>query len=502
MQVFRFVAAFVMAFSAMSAQAVSTGIPITPDNVVFISGDSRIDTYLNSIANQQITVSSYVHDSTKNYQAWYGQVKANAIIGVAAGTNLLIIKRSAGGSAMGIYPLIRSTRIEVPNWSDALATADATLGEYTVGVTTAAAGLIPDIGASELEPRIFSGLNLEAGYTMLTGIEISTITASSWTLLAEGIVATNAVPANAKLSTTYLREALDGHVQDWSKIDGSADPIVVCRQIEGSGSQASYNAYFMGTPCTASYNGYGLVNPAITTDSLGYTGIGTGTVADPILIDPSGYAVFEGNSANEVRMCLQAAQLGVDTPPLKGRNGLQYKLQFSLVGVPSKAIGVLSLDSYTKHRASGAARAVDGTGYSSSTNDPNGEWSFRTLHGSGTFDVTTQTSFDSATGIVPSRDNILNGDYDFVYEPSLQYRTADFSGTLNATQTLKKGFFKSLLSLLGNPASLVVGSTNNPAPLAYGALSSLYTKGVTSPSNLVADYIRQGNTCSPPHVFQ
>jgi hypothetical protein len=309
MKVTKIALACSMAFAAMSAQAVSTGIPAAPANVVFISGASGVDTYLGNAAASFINVTSYVHDTSNNYRGWYGTTKA-ALGTLPAGSNLLIIKRSAGGSAMGVIPLAKSSVIEVPDWSNAAATADATAGQFTVPVSTAAAGLVADIGVSDVEPKMFTGINTEFGYTALTSAEQATLTVKSWSQLAEGIVATRAVPDTAMLTNNFYREALDGHYQDWSTIDGTTDPIIVCRRVEGSGTQAAYNSYFNSFPNTAAYNGYALVSPKITTDSLGYGVAGTGTQADPIQIDPNAYTVFEGSGSGDVRKCLQGAQLG------------------------------------------------------------------------------------------------------------------------------------------------------------------------------------------------
>ncbi len=488
-----------MAFAALSVQAASTGIPAAPANVVFVSGASGVDSYLGAVASNLINVTSYVHDSSNNYRAWYGTTKA--VIGtLPAASSLLIIKRSAGGSAMGVGPLAKSAKIEVPDWANVAATADATAGQFTVPVTTAANGLVPDIGVSDVEPKMFTGINSEFGFTSLTTAEQATLTAKGWAQLAEGIVVTKAVADTTVLSNNFIREALDGHYQDWSAADGSADSMVICRRIEGSGTQAAFNSYFSGFPNTQTYNGYGAVLPSITTDSFGYDGAHAGTTLDPMIIDASlGFTVFEGSGSGDVRKCLQAAQNAADVV-LTGRNGLKYNLKFSTVGVPSKAIGILSLDSYTSastaaSRAAAVPVNVDGKGYATSNADTNGDWNFRFLNGNGTYDVKGQVvTSATSSGTAPSRVNILNSTYDFTVEPTLQYRTA--------TTGWKVNFYNTMQTLLGNPADMVIGSANNGAPLAYAALPTLYTKSAVAPLNLVSDLTRQGNTTAPLHVKQ
>ena len=521
-----------MALAAFSAQAIDTGIPNPPDHVIFISGASGVDGYMGAAASSFLDATDptyrYVHTGlTTDDKAWYGKTLTtlswaaagtNSAGSLPAGSNLLIIKRSTGGSAMGVIPLGRSTTIEVPDWSNG--TSSVSASEYIVPLTTASAGLIPDIGVSDVEPAMFTGINTENGYTALTSIEKGTLTSASWSQLAEGIAVTRAVAENTVLSDNFIRGALTKSTgyTSWKKADGTTDPVIVCRRIEGSGTQAAFNSYFTGFPNTSTYNGYAKVTPAKTTDSLGYDGSHAGTTADPMIVDPSaGYTVFEGDGSGEARKCLQAAQNKNDIT-LKGKNGLQYRLRFDLLTNPGKAIGVVSLDSYTSISTAAPHNTTvpDGKGYALSVSDTNGEWTFRNLHGAGVYDVKNQTptchtdstSWSNAacstdTGIAPSRANILNSSYDFIVEPAMQYRTAN-AGSLTSA------FFTSLKTVLGNPADLMVGSTKNTAYYAYAALPGIgYTKSATAYTGssvtalqLVADLTRQGNTTAPLHVYK
>ena len=512
-----------MALAAMSSQAASTGIPNPVDNVVFISGASGIDGYMKKAAPSFLDTTSasyrYVHTgATTDDLSWYGPTKV-AIGTFPIGTNLLIIKRSKGSSAMGVVPLARSQKVQIPDvWSSSATSVSAT--EYTVPLVSAdSLGLVPDIGVSDVEPKMFTGINAENGYSPLTAAEQGTLTSAAWAQLAEGIVATRAVPETAVLSDAWIRGALSNAAgyADWKKVTGVADDVIICRRIEGSGTQAAYNSYFNGFPNTQAYAGYLKTLPAITTDSQGYDGNHAGTSADPILIDPTGgYTVFEGDGSGEVRKCLQAAQLQQDVM-LLGRNGLQYKLQFSYLAAPGKAIGTLSLDSYTKvttnHPAS--ATAVDGNGYAISTADTNGEWTFRNLHGAGTYDVKNKTATCSTSptsgcstdsGIAPSRANLLNSSYDFTVEPTIQMRSS-------GNRSIVTSFYNVVKPVLMSPADMMEGSAKNSTPLAYVALpgstalggvgitksATPYTGSAVTSDQLIADMTRQGNTTALLH---
>jgi len=523
-----------MACAAMSAHALDTGIPASPANIIYISGASGVDTYVSNIAKSFLLTGEgsyrHVYNSTSGDNAWYGKT-SQAFSGVASGQQLLIIKRSAGGSAYGVIPLALGSKIDTINWSDSNATYTTSTStvDFNVGLKTGSAGLVPDMGLSDVEPNMFVGINTENGFTALTVAQQANLTTASWGQLAEGIVVTRAVPETAKLTDNWIRGALTNSAgyTDWSKADGSAkfanggDPVVVCRRIEGSGTQAAYNSYFSGFPNTSAFNGYSKVTPAVTSASIGKAfGNHAGTSADPLPIDPSaGYTVFEGDGSGEVRKCLQAAQMGIDVT-LKGRAGLYYKLQFSNWGGPMKAIGILSMDSYTKATKSSAhvTTAADGNGYAKSVSDTNGEWTFRNLHGAGVYDVAGQTPTCSVTastwtntacstdfGIAPSRANILNSSYDFTVEPTMQYRTNSSAFVVD--------FFNKFIYKLGNPADMNSNNSvsSNSTPFAYAAIPGLgYTKSATAYTNaasetdaqLISDLTRQGVTSAPLHVYR
>ena len=507
MKVTKIALATTMALAAMSAQAASTGIPATPANIVFIAGASGIDGYMGAAATSLINVTARV--SSPNSIAWYGTTKADWGT-LASGSEILLIKRSAGGSAVGVMPLGAQTKTNVPVWTDGTSVNSTS---WTTTDTTDVNGLIPDIGVSDVEPAMFKGWNLEFGYTPLTSTQAAGLTSNSWAVLAEGIVATKAVADSTVLSNNFIREALSGHYQDWSAADGSADPMIICRRIQGSGTQAAYNSYFQGFPGTSAFNGYANSTAATTLDSFGYNDSASGlgnksgsSAVNAIGIDPSaGFTVFEADGSGDVRKCLQAAQLHLDVA-LKGRDTKYYNLKFSNLTTASKAIGVLSLDSYTKTSTS-TTRTVDGNGVASSNVDNTGEYTFRLLNGNGTYDVKNQAvttvSPTVSTGVAPSRANILTGAYDFVVEPTMQYKTSAVKAFISAPTTPTTGFYSRLITVLGNPVDMETNSTNNTTPLAYAALPTLYTKTNDSASTrLVVDLTHQGNTTAPLHVKQ
>ncbi|OQW68940.1 MAG: hypothetical protein BVN34_05300 [Proteobacteria bacterium ST_bin12] len=494
-----------LAFAALSAQAAGPTIP-AGTRVIFLSGASAPDNFLADIAGSLLTnvVAIRSADTAINHRAFLGQAAAG-IPGVPVGTNILFIKRSAGGSVFGVDPVARAARIQTLDfnncttlttgnfaWQCGLRGIDPGIAGHATASNT---GLVPDFGVSDVEPALFrQPYNTENGQPQLSPAELATLTNRPVNQIMMGIVATNAVAASTHISRSQYGGMLAGLIQDWSQIDGSTDPVVVCRRVDGSGTQSSYNWFFTGFPCNNASNGFSATVPATAGDSFGFVG-GAGTVANPIVIDPSaGFTVIENSGSGDVRNCLTAAQNGTDFN-VRGSNNLNYRVLFSNVGGPSKAIGVLSLDSYV----------TAGTG-------ANG-YTFRHLDGAGTYTYTggtdgsgTQASSAGATGIAPSKANLVNGLYDFVVELSIQARNAAVTNVNGdvvpalSTDAVKTGFFNEFVRRAGSTRYTGNdGGTFVTVPNAFATLPQVASYA-TRPA-LVSKFSRGGNTCAPLIAF-
>lgn len=493
-----------LAFAALSAQAAGPTIP-AGTRVIFLSGASAPDNFLADIAGSLLTnvVAIRSADTAINHRAFLGQAAAG-IPGVPVGTNILFIKRSAGGSVFGVDPVARAARVQTLDfnncvvstapwaWSCGLRGIDPGIAGHETASNT---GLVPDFGVSDVEPALFrQPFNTENGQPQLTTAELGRLSNRPVNQIMMGIVATNAVAATTHISRSQYGGMLAGLIQDWSQIDGSSDPVVVCRRVDGSGTQSAYNWFFTGFPCNAASNGFAATPPATAGSSFGFIG-GTGTVADPIVIDPSaGFTVVENSGSGDVRNCLTAAQNGT-VFNVRGSNNLNYRILFNNVGGPSKAIGVLSLDSYV----------TAGTG-------ANG-YTFRHLDGAGTYTYTgptngtgTQASSVGATGIAPSKANLVNGLYDFVVELSIQARNATVTNVNGdvvpalATDAVKTGFFNEFVRRAGSTRYTGNdGGTFVSVPNAFATLPQVASYA-TRPA-LVSKFSRAGNTCAPLIAF-
>lgn len=510
-----------LAVATMSAQAALT-LPATL-TTVFLAGASGPDTFLNEVANSMLTGVVAMKDSTNNYRGYLG--KANGIPGITNGTNILFLKRSAGGSAFGVNSLAKAERLTVLDVatcaSAGAASGTGTLADPYVCPTKgndnqadlANNGRVPDLGVSDVEPALFKAPhNAELGAASLTAAQVAKLTVKPVNLLMQGMVATDAVPDSTYLSRAQYAAMLTNKVNTWDQIDPAlSGNVTVCRRTPGSGTQAASNWFFTGFPCTNAVKGdqkapvvgvnasaglnnavYGAANASTATANID-TAPGDGSGANkgnPIWINPvDGYTVMENSGSGDVRNCLKAAQAGTDHFAL-GHDNKWYGVAFSKVGGATKAIGVLGLDSLGKESG----------------------WHFRMMDGAGKVTpvltgavVTDVTPSAGATGIAPTKANLLAGKYDFAVELTMQRRnvsvTNAFGDVVAAPSAQKISFMNELVKRLGDPAYTggKGGNTTNTVAAAYATLPSIGS--VSTDPAFVSAYTHEGNTCSPLHHY-
>lgn len=488
-------------FAASSQAAV---LDTTGYTKVMLAGASAPDNFLKDLATDMLAYTDEI--TATNYRAFRGTVKAG-VPGVAAGTKLLFIKRSKGGSVFGVDPVARAQRIETLDFDNCTQTGGsgttADPAKWTCGLKgsdpgapnyahASNAGEVPDFGVSDVEPKMFQQpLNTENNAPQLTSAELGNFASfKPVNQLMMGIVTTAAVPETLHIGRSQYGQMLSNRIQDWTQIDDTLTgntQVVVCRRVPGSGTQTSYNWFFNNFPCSQGI----AVPPAVVTDSFGY-GSGSGTEADPIVIDPTqGYTVVENSSSGDVRNCLANAQDHKDHK-VKGAFDKWYLVKFSNSTEPFRAIGVLSLDSYSSSVLTG------------------GKAYFRPLDGWGKFDAAAQScaSAGGCSGALPSKANLAQGRYDFVVELSMQYRgrsvTNVHGDVVAALAGTKKSFVDEFIKRAGKPEFL--RSPINSVPNAYAALPEQPSLGVGfDPSlyaaNEVSYYSREGNTCKPLRRF-
>ncbi|GAO34727.1 hypothetical protein SCT_0107 [Sulfuricella sp. T08] len=490
---------------------------------VYMSGASAPDNFLNAIATSMFDAGyiTYSDDGAlpgAGFTAFLGYTNAAFTSGannMPIHTKVLLIKRSKGGSVWGVNPLARSEAIATLNVGGVVGDLShpgpctaATGSQYkcpvigldpAVGVTPTGNEMVPDFGISDVAPFMFkSPMNVEAGATQLSVSEAGYLSTFPVQAVGMGVVTTAEIPDTAYISQADYAAMLSGNIKDWSKLNlapagatasGATEPhpVVVCRRVPGSGTQASYNWAFNNFPCTgnsATSGVDGVTTPKRMSDSTSYgniyLGLGDGSsAADAIGVDvTAGYTVIENSGSGDVRKCLNAAQNG-GVYSFKDENNLYHYVDFGAGHYG--AIGVLSLDSQAK-TSTDLAKGEGAETY----------WFFRPVDGAGVFHNATQTCTSgavAATGVCPSKQNLLKGRYAFAVESTSQYRNAA-SG--NALDTTKKPFVDELIKRAG--ATAYQKNWTTALPLVTNGLTPTFDVA-HDVSNNVAVGSHKGNMC-------
>lgn len=467
---------------------------------VYLSGASAPQSFLGTLAAQMFEpgfITYYDNNGTTGdftddgrlYRAYFGQVKNDASIPPAfaalKGKTVRLLDRAKGGSVWGVNPVARAEAVATLKMDAASCVLNAgiyrcaeagldpgTAADPTNPLSNASFNKVPDAGVSDVAPNMFKGpYNVEFGFAELSSGEAAKLSSFPVNTLMMGLAVTNTVPATTHLSRAAYGAMLSGLVQDWTQVKSSLAPaagpqVVVCRRVPGSGTQSSYNWFFNNFPCTKeSIAGSGDTPPARMSDSASGIVGGSGTAADPFVIDPAaGYTVIENSASGNVRDCLQKASTG-GVHTFRDEEGKFYRVDFGAGGYG--AVGVLSLDSLG--RESG--------------------WSFRNMDGAGDYKLVSGSPVVTGTGVAPSKANLIEGNYDFAAELSMQYRNAAVNGVPALSGPAK--LFMDLFIQRGGHPDFNTSAWTAALPVSYDP--------ATSPN--VSKATRGGNMCKPLQRF-
>jgi hypothetical protein len=334
---------------------------------------------------------------------------------------------------------------------------------------------VPDLGISDVDPRQFRTVNLDAvnpdggtflpvtstaKLTILTGATLSFGTPVSLPLyralqkaqvasgaLASGCVGSETEACMPSLSRELVASIFAGKIKTWDKIqvvdaggaiigkltdyaDAGVDPqrlVRICRRVVGSGTQAVINGKFLNAPCSAQ-----AISPLATASSSG-----------PVAILNSG--------SGDVRNCLNDYAAGTNA---FGKNDTEDSIPGSVVGW---AIGTLSTES-------GGCGAEGCTTYPTGVN-------FR---------------FIKIDGVSPKLENLYSGKYPIMGEVTYQYLKVAADSSLLPTANEKV-----LINVLAKNASdpTRLGTNNIPFifPWGRGGFIATPSSGATVPSPYVFD---------------
>lgn len=368
--------------------------------VVFISGASAVQGGLGQIAQTLFTGTNYYFTGTSasDYRAYAGKL-AVAAGGWPAGSNVIIINRAKGGSVQGVNPVARAESIESLNVSTAgCATgAGTSASPFVCGLNTR----VPDAGVSDVAPALFdeaANTEGEPAQPELNDAELASLTATPLYGLAFGVPVTKNLPL-FHLNKSALSAIMTGNVGTWNAVDASLpeSDIIVCRRVNGSGTQAVANLYYGNYPCG---NLSSALNLPADRDASG----AWDPVARTFTVEGNtgGLVVIENSTSGDVRACLNAAVNAKNSADASGyvsyvtkdRAGANVTVKFK-TGVDHHAVGVLSMDSLSSSTAAG-------------------NWQFRSLDGAGTYtqEGSSATPVATGTGRFPTKASYIDGTWD------------------------------------------------------------------------------------------
>lgn len=451
--------------------------PPTAPRVFFLAGASAVQGGLTAIESSLFTAGSFrlANSSSKDYEAIAGTLAAGT--GPWAGKTAIFIYRVKGGSIHGVNSVVLSTPIETLvvksgncGSSGAGTSSDPYICDKSDG-TAAKPHLVPDAGVSDVHPKFFQNPYNTEGETPADALTPDQLLAAFGTKGIKPLFTLPFAPAVTNNVTVALNRAavasiMTGNVGKWNQVDSSlpADDIVICRRVQGSGTQAVFNNYFGGYPCDVNSNAPAARDAGGGWDGVNYTITGS----------DGGLVVIENSTSGDVRNCLKAAANPAGaTYNTSDRDGNPISVTFLPKTGGHKAIGTLSMDSV------GSSNASNG-------------WSFRSLDGSGTVDCTgtcpaTTAPTTSGTGKFPLQASVMDGTWDLqgVVSYNVPLRTSVASNP-------KGGIASRLGALAQDPAVLATVNNFKWVAAALPAPFTTFTgAGVTR-----ATYLG-GDQCAP-----
>ena len=314
-----------VSLAGFSQGAFALAPSVTPDIEIYMSGATAQDKALKNIFDTNLcsaaTLHVYKSTNLTDHAAYFCTILANTVSGITVNKNVLFHKRSAGGSAQGVNPLIDGVAIahmEVSTIS--CDTALPKLGtEASPYICTTLVNKLSDAGISDVEPTLFKGPNKpsnagavsaaasEAALTvvpaaaLLFGVPV-TDNLYAALQLAQGLRTGSACNTASteytdacmpSLSKTQVAELISGQIKKWSEFkvggvalttlvgsttylakDGTTSKAILptdtkvhyCKRVDGSGTGAQQYAVFLNNPCSTAgldpdWAGNGIAGP-------------------------------------------------------------------------------------------------------------------------------------------------------------------------------------------------------------------------------------------------
>jgi hypothetical protein len=322
---------------------------------------------------------------------------------IAAGTTLVLYKNSVSGSGSGVNPVADKTTIPFLNlasltqaqyttpgtctYSTTASTVDfADFQSYDCGTNAGVTNIAPDAGISDVEPALLgwvSGVNgaidTFAGPQVIFGVPVSknfrdALQTAQSSNLGGACVGSDSEACMPSLTFGQISSIYSGAMVTVNRLSDDAGVVIpnpagssafeVCRRKNGSGTLASYRAYFLNEGCAKGVKGM----VAGSDGDLSYAALPAGRIA-------------EYGGTDRVIGCLNASH-----------------------AVSKYAIGMASMENKP-----GSAYA--NTGRAAPFDNDTGNWGWVKIN-----------------GYAPTLLNVAQSRYSFLYEATYQHRKAGNPG--------------------------------------------------------------------------
>jgi hypothetical protein len=460
------VSAALFVSGANAAITVVGGKPvITPADTyeIYLSGASASRVFIEQLltsavvpaasrlCNPATTIYKYKDGGSGGDQNAYlcvGNTANPALAPLLAGAkkNLLIYKRSLGGSALGVNPIITDSAITFLKVDNAANCSTPVVGgglstltcTFTDGNPALSQLKKPDFGISDVDPIQFQGVNTPAGFLPVTAADLAKLNVKSAAAQVFGVVVNTKLrealqqaqfpatstcnPTNAghtvavresatcqpSLDSAQIASIFTGKLSAWSQLKlGAAGDLFasttaagikppnarihICSRTNGSGTKAQFGDKFLNYPCAGSVATPPKPDTGITPEATNVT------------------QVHQLGSGGQLSECLSELDGGVNT------------------------IGTAFNNTYGIRWAIGIQGAENNANLSSA---------YR---------------FVKVDGVAPTLANVVNGKYKDWVELTFQ------TNKLHVFDANEAAIVNEVVKQAGNPA--VMGATNNPAAL-------------------------------------
>jgi hypothetical protein len=462
---------------------------------------------------------------------WGVSCKTTAALGnLPAGTDLAFFKTDAGGSATGVFPIALGTPRAFVNPA-ACTTAS---GQILTNCATDNTNLVvPMLGTSDLEPKMFQGINVpndprdpdvingvfptngldEAQLGTLTskpifqtvfGIAVNPALYNAM-FAAQGLgsvvksVTGTAPSQTATLCTTadfnepkcvpsigyaQARSYFAGNESNWRLLVGAADAklntqVNVCRRAPGSGTQATANLVLMGFPCNSS--------------PLSVADFNASSAIAPLPAGPQG---LDGISATV------AFQGDTQPSPAKwSANDFSIYLFDNVTAAAGQTFvfegaGTGDVTHCLSRAEVAGAYAI---GHVSKENAPN-TTTAQAVDAANRVNLNNKATYRHVKleGAFPHRDTLKAGAYDYAVESTIQYLTSRIDGTPTDLSTSQIAFVKGFSDALTTvaPLAYLPAAVQNGIAALPTAYAGAYGTGTATEILFGSRVSRGGNSCN------